>query len=160
MITFIITISLLLDGLIPLYISANSIFLPLLTLTSLFAIYPLYKKNDKSYLFTIITTGIIYDLLYTNLLFFHAIIFYILGKLTQYIHKNYSQNIINTIIYLIIMIVSYESLTSVILYIFKVVPISFSKVFYKITHSILINVIYITIIYSLIKTQHTKHIKN
>ena len=85
----ILIISLLLDGIInnniP-YINL-SLFTPLLTLISIIVIYPLYKKEDNKYLITIFITGIIYDLLYTNLLFYNGVLCVLLGLLNIYINK-------------------------------------------------------------------------
>ena len=79
----IIGISLLLDGILTNYLpflpNDLSLFTPLLTITSLVLIYPFFRKQEKNYYITLFIIGIIYDLFYTNLLFFHAVIFLILG---------------------------------------------------------------------------------
>lgn len=147
----IMIISLLLDGLLTNYLpylNHNlSFFTPLLTLVSIFIIYPLYYKKEKQYFITIFILGIIYDLFYTNLLFFNAINFLIIGLITKFLYKNYEVSYIKLIIYIILIIIFYETLNGVILYIYHVVPISIDKVWYKITHSLLLNIIYAEIIY-------------
>lgn len=142
-----ITLSLLLDGILPLYINNTSYLIPLLTVTTLFIIYPLYKNKSNNYLITTIFIGILYDLLYTNLLFFHGIIFLTLGIIVKYIYKNYKQTFIRNIIYIVLLITTYELLTSLILFILRIVPVTISKITYKITHSLLINVIYAETLY-------------
>lgn len=142
-----ILIPLLLDGVISIYIKSNSYFLPLLTITTIYIIYPKYNKNEKSYFITLILLGILYDLLYTNLLFLNAIEFFFVGIASKYIHKNFDNNIFMQIIYISIIIISYEFLTIAILYIFKVVPITLQKIAYKISHSLLLNIIYGEILY-------------
>lgn len=143
-------ISTIFDGALSIYIPNNSYLLPLITVTTIFLIYGFLKKQEKKYYIQIIITGIIYDLLYTNLLFFHAIIFLFLGIITKHIYKNFTLNYLKLIIYIIAIIVFYETLTSTILFLFRIVPITLSKLTYKITHSILINVIYAEIIYLII----------
>lgn len=142
-----IFISLLLDGIIPIYLKRNSYFLPLLTITTIYSIYPKYTKKEKYYFAMLIASGILYDLLYTNLLFFNAILFFTVGLISKYIHKNFSNNIFMQIIYITLIIISYELLIITILYIFKVIPITISKIIYKISHSLILNIIYGEILY-------------
>lgn len=149
-------IALLLDGIISLYVPNNSYLIPLITVTTIYMIYPLYKKKDKKYCIATIITGLTYDLLYTNLLFFNAILFYCIGRLTKYLYKNFNQNFIKTIIYVTIIIITYELLTSIILLIYRIVPITFIKVIYKITHSLLVNLFYASILYLILKKHKQK----
>ena len=65
-----------------------SLFTPLLTLTSLLLIYPLYRKEKLKYYAISIIFGFLYDLFYTNLLFFNAIIFFICGIFISFLYKN------------------------------------------------------------------------
>ena len=143
--------SILLDGVLSTYITTTSFFLPLLTLTSLYLVYPYYKKREKIYKGLLILSGIVYDLLYTNLLFLHAIVFFLIGILIQHIYKNYQQNIVTKIIYLIVLIVVYESMLSLVFWIFKTTIVTIAKVLYKITHSLIINVIYVILLNPFIK---------
>ena len=73
----IIIISLILDGILSNFLPVINLsyFTPLLTLTSIFIVYPFYTKDEYKYYITSFIVGIIYDLLYTNLLFFNGIIF-------------------------------------------------------------------------------------
>jgi rod shape-determining protein MreD len=145
-IIIIFIISLLLDGVLtnylPYLVNDLSLFTPLLTLTSIFIIYPFYKKREKNYFITVFIIGIIYDLFYTNMLFFNAILFLIIGIITKFIYKNFNITYIKLIIYLTIIITIYESLTCLILIIFNLVPVTLYKLFYKISHSLLLNIIY------------------
>ena len=149
----IIIISLILDGIftnfLPYLPNDLSLFTPLLTLVTIFVVYPFYRKKEKQYYITIFMTGILYDLFYTNLLFFHAIIFLLIAWISKYIYKNFEVTFFSIIIYTIILITIYESTTATILFLFQVVPLTFSKVLYKITHSILLNIFYVEIIYFL-----------
>ena len=150
----IVIISLLLDGILsnflPYLNNDLSIFTPLLTLVSIFMIYPFFKKKEKKYLITIFVIGIIYDLFYTNLLFFNGILFVLIGLLTILIYKRYEITPIRLLLYIIIVITSYELLTVLIILIFNLVPITIYKVFYKIIHSLLLNIIYSELLYLVI----------
>ena len=142
----IITLSLILDGILsnifPYTINNLSLFTPLLTLISIYLIYPFYKKKEKKYMITLFLTGIIYDLLYTNLIFYNAITFTIIGIISKYIYKHYEINYLNIIIQIILIVTIYESLNALIIILFNLVPTSISRLFYKITHSLLLNIIY------------------
>lgn len=151
----IIVISLLFDGLLtnylPYLVNDLSYFTPLFTVVSIFIIYPFYRKNNKKYFITIFLLGFIYDLFYTNLLFYNAVIFLIIGIISRFINKNFETSFLKLIIYTVIIVVLYESISAGILFVFNIVPISFDKLFYKISHSLLLNIIYMETIYIVIK---------
>ena len=154
-------ISIILDGLLtnflPYLVNDLSLFTPLFTIVSIFIIYPLYRKKEKKYFCVIFVAGFIYDLMYTNLLFFNVILFIIIGLLSRYIQKNYEVSYLKIMLYTIIIIVFYESLTAFILFTYNMVPVSLEKVIYKITHSILINIIYVEILYYIINKIPNKY---
>ena len=154
-------ISIILDGLLtnflPYLVNDLSLFTPLFTFVSIFIIYPLYRKKEKKYFCVIFVAGFIYDLMYTNLLFFNGILFIIIGLLSRYIQKNYEVSYLKIMLYTIIIIVFYESLTAFILFTYNMVPVSLEKVIYKITHSILINIIYLEILYYIINRIPNKY---
>jgi len=144
-------LSLLLDGILtnylPFLVNDLSLFTPLFTLVSIFIIYPFYRKNEKKYFIIVIIIGLLYDLFYTNLLFLNAILFFIIGLLTKYLYKNLETSHLKLLIYIPIIIAVYESLTAIVLFTFNIVPITFSKLGYKIVHSLILNIIYGEIIY-------------
>ena len=151
MLIVIIVISLLLDGILtnflPYLVNDLSIFTPMFTLVVISIIYPYYRKDEKKFFITVFITGLIYDLLYTNLLCFNGLLFLLIGYLSKIIYSNYRMNYLKLIIYIIIIITIYESVTGLVLFIFNLVPISIYKIFYKITHSLILNIIYAEIIY-------------
>ena len=132
----ILIISFVLDGILTNYLpflpNCLSLFTPLLTLTAILVVYPLYRKKESKYYLTIIITGFLYDLFYTNLLFLNAILFFLCGLLISFLYKNIGYSFIK-IIFL------------------TIVPITFTKVLYKITHSLLLNIIFACMFYSLIE---------
>lgn len=151
----ILIISVYLDGLLSLFIpyipGQLSIFTPMLTIVSLLIIYPLYRKKEKKYFITLFITGIIYDLLYTNLLFYNALVFVLFGFIIKFIYENLDVSSIKLIFYEILIIVAYELLISLFILIFNLVPISINEIVYKITHSLLLNLIYSELLYLVIK---------
>lgn len=159
----IITLSLILDGILsnifPYTVNNLSLFTPLLTLISIYLIYPFYKKKENKYILTIFLTGIIYDLLYTSLIFYNAIIFTIIGIISKYIYKHYEINYLNIIIQIILIVTIYESLNALIIILFNLVPMSISRLFYKITHSLLLNIIYSELLLLIINILPNKYKK-
>lgn len=159
----ILIVSLLLDGILsnylPFLVNDLSLFTPLLTLVSIFIIYPFFKKKEIPYFIIVFVTGMIYDLFYTNLLFFNAVLFLSISLITIYIYKNLEVNSTKLILYLIIIVAAYESLTGIILFIYNVVPVTIPKVLYKITHSLILNIIYGELLYGIIKVLPKKYKK-
>lgn len=159
----IVLISLLLDGfltnILPYTVENLSLLTPSLTLISLLLIYPFYRKKEMKYTILILITGVIYDLLYTNLLFFNAILFYIVIKVMQYIYKKYEINYFIIIINTIIAITTYELLQVIIISIYNLYPITLYSLIYKIKSSLLLNIIYAELIYFIISIIPKKYRK-
>lgn len=151
----IVVISLFLDGILtnylPYLVNDLSLFTPLLTLISIFIIYPFYRKEEKKYFIILFILGIIYDLLYTNLLFFNAVLFVGIGLLTKLIYKTFEINTLKLLMYLPLIVIAYETATALILLTFNIVPITFYRVFYKISHSLILNIIYGELLFLIIK---------
>ena len=157
----IMIVSLIFDGILsnflPFLVNDLSLFTPMFTVVSIFIIYPFYRKQEKKYFISLFILGIIYDLLYTNLLFFNGVLFVSIGALTRYIIKNFELSYIKVILYTLVVIVFYESITAILLLIFNIVTITISSLLYKITHSLIINLIYVELIYLILKLVPKKY---
>ncbi len=161
--TIIIIVSIILDGVLsnflPYTVNSLSLFTPLLTVVSIFIIYPFYIKKEKYYYFVAAATGIIYDLFYTNMLFYNATIFLVLAIITRYISKNFEVNYLNIIIQILVIISSYEIINALIIIVFNLVPMDFYRLFYKISHSLLLNIIYSEILLLIVNKLPKKYKK-
>lgn len=161
--TIILLISIVLDGILsnflPFLVNDLSLFTPMLTVIAIFMIYPFFRKKEKKYFITIFIVGMIYDLLYTNLVFFNGVLFLIIGFISLEIYKNFEISYLKLIIYLILIISAYEILTGIILLVFNMVPVTLYKVLYKITHSLILNIIYGELIYLIINLIPKKYRK-
>jgi len=159
----IIIITLLLDGILtnilPYTVNNLSIFTPMFTILLPIIIYPFYIKEEKKYLITLIIIGIIYDLFYTNLLFYDAIVLFIFGLIMIKLYKNIGYNYIKVLIYTLLGIILYELFNYLVIIIFNLVSINLLEVIYKITHSIILNLIYVSILYIIIKKLPKKYKK-
>lgn len=159
----IIVISLILDGLLSNFLSFMpgnlSLFTPLFTVMSIFLIYPFFKKKEKStYFITIAITGLIYDLLYTNLLFFNAVVFIILGSIIMILYRYLDINFLMVFIESIVLVFLYQSITTFLFYIASVVPVQFSDFLYLVEHTLLINIIYAELIHLIIRLLPEKYL--
>ncbi|MBP3800382.1 MAG: rod shape-determining protein MreD [Bacilli bacterium] len=153
MTSLIITISFVIDYYLSLYLpyekNSLSYLTPLFIPILIYLLYPLFK-NKKTYILVSIIIGIVYDLIYTNLLYFNGIIFLFISLITILIYKYFKNNIYLNIIYLLLIIIFYELVSVLLFIIFGVISVSIYEVFYKITHTIIINLIYGTTIYIVI----------
>ena len=145
-------IDLILCLLLPYMRNSLSLFTPLIVPVTIYLIYPFYKKKEKKYIVTTIILGLIYDLRFTNLLFFNAILFLSISLITIYINKNFRVNLLSNTLFTILVIIIYEVTEGLLFYIYGVTTINIREVIYYITHSLITNVIYTTIIYFFIKS--------
>lgn len=157
----IVIFSLLLDGILtnflPYMVQDLSFFTPMLTLVSLILIYPFFKKRLRKYFIICFVTGIVYDLLYTNLLFLNGLLFLVTGILTMLFYRYFEVRYFTLILAIVVMICLYECLTVSIIFLFQLVPVSFGRLFYKISHSLLLNIIYGEILYGIIQLLPNKY---
>lgn len=151
----ILIVSFLLDGILtnflPYLVNDLSYFTPMFTITSIFLIYPFYRKKERNYYIILFVLGLLYDLFYTNLLFFHGSLFVILGFISYLFQKNFGLGYLKNILFVLLIISSYEVLTVLFLMLYNMVPITIYKLIYKISHSLLLNIIYADLIYFIVK---------
>lgn len=161
----IVVISLLLDGILtnflPYGVESLSLFTPLTTLVSIVIVYQLFYQshNQKQYLIMSMVIGFLYDLLYTNLLFFNSLLFLLVAYITMFLHKQLGEGYVKIILHVLIIIVTYELVTFLCIVVFNLVPISMDRLLYKISHSILFNLIYAELIYTIVKLIPKKYRK-
>ncbi len=147
-------IALMLDGLISNYVPFMfhnlSYFTPLLTLMTLFFAYFLLREKPKMYFLLAIIFGFLYDLSYTNLLIWNSLLFFVLALLIQQFFPKLPLQIFSVLSCLIILILLYEFFNVLLLIIFQLFPITFIDYFYKVTHSMLLNLLYGSSLYCLL----------
>ena len=159
----IVVISFFLDGILsnflPYMMGDLSLFTPYFTLISLVIIYPFFKKKDKDYYILVGITGFLYDLFYTNLLFTHAIFFLLIGLIVSFIYKKMELNLLTNLFLTILVIVIYQTIFSLSLFIFNVVPVSIESTLYLIYNSLILNIISGEILYLICKyIPHKRHL--
>lgn len=159
--SIILTISIILDGVLtnylPYLVNDLSFFTPLLTVVSIFILYPLNRKKETKFFIIMFIVGIIYDLLYTNLLFLNGLLFVLIALISKVIYKNFETSYFKLILYTILIIIVYETVYAGILFIYRVVPITLYKLVYKISHTLILNIIYTELLYLIINKLPKKY---
>ena len=152
-------IIILLDGIIIYIFPANfqnlSYFYPMLTVSSIAVIYHYIKKKD--YFKKVFIMGIFYDLLYYNIFLYNAFIFLLLAKLDKKIFNNLNHNIINVIIVTVLNIIIYDTLNYVVVYLTRYNMLNIKALFYKIGHSLILNIMIVFVISFICNKLKLKH---
>ena len=156
MIIFISVLSFLLDGILSRYILPNSIFLPLFTIVSLVLIYPYFNNNNARYFKYSAILGLLYDITYTNTIFFNFFVFiivaFVVGLLNYLLSNNWYVNIFITVISICV----YRMINYLFFVFFKNQQFSFSVLCKSIYSSLLLNIIYFVILYLLTELYSNK----
>ena len=142
-------LDIILSNVLPFMKGDLSIFTSLFVPITIYLIYPFYKNQELRYYIESFIIGIIYDLIFTNLLFFDGVIF-LISLVSVKIYKNFIVDKYKNIMYVFLIIILYEFLVVSIFLIFNLVPISFYDFIYKILHTLLINVVYGFLLYEII----------
>ena len=143
-------LDIILSNVLPFMKGDLSIFTSLFVPITIYLIYPFYKNQELKYYIESVIIGIIYDLIFTNLLFFDGVIFLIISLVSVKIYKNFIVDKYKNIMYVFLIIILYEFLVASIFLIFNLVPICFYDFIYKISHTLLINVVYGFLLYEII----------
>ncbi len=154
-IAFIILIfSFLLDGILsnflPYIVGDLSLFTPMITLVSLVVVYPFFIKKRQRYFTSCFFIGMCYDFMYTNLLFYNAILFVAIGLIISLLYKYVRLNWLSLLLFIVVIISAYECMNASIILLFQLVPMTFYRLLYKISHSLLLNLCYGEILYFII----------
>ncbi|MCI9233501.1 MAG: rod shape-determining protein MreD [Bacilli bacterium] len=150
MIYFLIIISFYLDGLCSMLFK-TSLFFPLFTLVSLMLIYPYFKRYGNSFLKVCFLVGLLYDIVYTNMIFIHSFLFCILGYIVGFLYHMFNKNFWTLLFMNFIMIIIYQVLNFTLFLLSAKVQFSFQVLLNSIFYSILSNFLYIIILYGILR---------
>ncbi len=157
MIIFIIVLSLFLESILSSLIPLNSFFTPLFSVVSLILIYPYFANDDKSYLKTCALIGLIYDIVFTNTLFFNMITFTLIGLIIKLINVVLSNNFINVMFMTLINITLYLLITYLILIIIGYKTFNLKYLTITISKTLILNILYSLIVYIITDKISKKH---
>ena len=154
-------ISFMLDGLLsillPYQLNDITIFKPMFTIVSFILIYPYFNKDDHQFYKVTTIYGMFYDIVYTNTFPLNTLLFFLLALTVSFIHNILSSNIVNMMIMTILTITIFEFLNYFFLNIIDYTSITFYEIIYKISHSLLINIIYVLISYLILNKISKKY---
>lgn len=143
--TVLLFLSVFIDGTIPLY--TTTYFLSNLTFITLILIYPLFLKEKSLYLFLLLISTTIYDLLYTNVLFLNTVLCFCIFLILEKSYKK--MNILLVFEYLLL----YQLLTFSLFY-----TIGYTKDLFfgirLILSTLIINVSYTIVLFILLKDKY------
>jgi len=140
---FIIFISFILDYFFNRNINQNSLFFPLFTLLSL-VITCSYKTS--------FLIGFIYDIIFTNTLFFNSFIFLVIMYIVKKLYMSFSYNYLTRIIIGIFAIILYRIICYLLFTLFMIVPFDILSLLKGIYSSLIVNFVYLLIFSFFIKT--------
>ena len=159
----ILIISFILDGVLtnflPFGVENISLFTPLLTIVALVVIYNFFYHEEKKYYILSFIVGILYDLFYTNLLFLDGLLFLLIAFVITKIYKLVGFNYMWIALDILISIIIYECSFALVIVIFNLIPMTIYRLLYKISHSIILNIIYGELLYFIIQLLPKKYKK-
>lgn len=149
----IIIFSLFLDFLLSnINYSLLSYFYPMITITTIVYLSNLYTNPNRSnYYLLVFLTSIIYDSIFVGNLLITVSSFMIVAILNMFLKRHLRSNLFNNILILILSIILYEVFILLLLFVVGYKSFEFSMLLYKITHSLLLNTIYIVIMFLVLK---------
>lgn len=134
----------------------NSLFLSCFSLITIFAVYKLFKGNDKKYFISCFIYGFIYDVVFTGTFFVNALLFLFFSFFISKISKIFQMNLFNIIIVTLCLIILYR-LGSYFIFISTFhKPFNYILLFKSFYSSIIINIVYILIL-NVITSKLTKN---
>ena len=134
--------SFVLDGIVSMLISNNSLLQPLLSLLCLVVVYP-YVKKKSNLVWLALLNGFLYDVVYTQTLFLHTIIFILLALLILFFYKYIPCNFISSIVISFVLVIFFRFLTYCSFILVNDLGFSFKDVFISIYSSLILNYIYL-----------------
>lgn len=150
MIYIILVISGLLDYLFLSFIKINSILFPLCSLMALIIVYPFFKKRQfNQFLVVCSVLGVVYDVVFTDMLLLNVGIFLLVGLIIKLIFKTIPNNLLSCLLAGLITIVFYRTATYIVLSLAGYVDFSCIDLFCGIYSSLIVNIGYIIIFHLL-----------
>ena len=149
----IIIFSLFLDFLLSnINYSLLSYFYPMITITTIVYLSNLYTNPNRSnYYLLVFLTSIIYDSIFVGNLLITVSSFMIVAILNMFLKRHLRSNLFNNILMLILSLILYEVFILLLLFVVGYKSFEFGMLLYKITHSLLLNTIYIIIMFLVLK---------
>lgn len=132
--------------------SLLSYFYPMITITTIVYLSNFYTNSNRSnYYLLVFLTSIIYDSIFVGNLLITVSSFMAVAILDMFLKRHLRSNLFNNILMLILSIILYEVFILLLLFVVGYKSFEFGMLLYKITHSLLLNTIYIVIMFLVLK---------
>lgn len=125
----------------------NSLFVPLIILTTLILIEPYFKKNEKNYYIYAFVVGFLYDLVYTGNYFMNCGCFLLIAVLVCFVNSNIPNNLVASVLELLVFIIIYRLCSYFLFFVNGMVGFSFMVILRSIYSSLILNVCYGVVLY-------------
>lgn len=125
----------------------DSIFLPLIILTSLILVEPFFKGNSNRYYIYCFLVGFLYDFVYTGNYFMDAGLFLLVGIMACIISFYMPNNFLVFMLKLFFLIIIYRLCSFIFFSLNGIVDFSFGVLFKCLYSSLILNVVYGIILY-------------
>lgn len=149
-------ISFFLDTLLSLSIDSAyqniNIFFPIIFVSSIPISYVLIKSK-KLFFITYIIFGILLDLLYSDIIFINLYYFLLTGLFCYIFYSNHKTTYLNITLISILSFILYDIYIFLILILIGYSNFNISSLFYKINHSLILNISYIIISILILKSR-------
>ena len=149
-------ISFMLDGVLSKYLY-STLLVPFLTIVSLVMIYPYFKNNNYRYLKYIAILGLLYDIVYMNTIFYNFFVYILIGFIIIFIDYLLSNNLYVNLLTTVVCIIFYIFINQLFMALFQNDIFSFNYLFKSIYSSLILNILYCILLYSITYLYNKKH---
>ena len=133
-----------------------SYFYPMFTISAIVYISNFYPhSNRKNYYLSVLLLAIIYDTLVVNNLLITVSLFELIALFNIKIRKYLSSNLFNNLIFLILTLLIYDFGFHLMLVLVGYQEFNFYLLFYKFSHSVVLNIIYMITMFLVLKPRKT-----
>ena len=141
-------VSFCLDGIVSNFIPIHSqLLIPLLTLMSLLIIYPYFNHHEDDYLKVAGVLGLCYDIVFTDTVFLHCVLFLLVALFIRLLNEWFSNNIVS-IGFMAVLVIAFDRILEYsILSLVGFFAFDGMYLLQGIYSSILLNVIYAILLY-------------
>ncbi len=146
----VLTFSFLLEGIFSNMVSMTSLLIPLFTIVALVNIYPYFRKYDSLFFQICIGCGFCYDIIYTNTVCIHAVLFLGLGYFISFGYHFLSVKIWNVTLILLLSIVGYRIMSFGLLTITGFIPFDVVRLRESLISSFFSNFIFGILLYGIL----------
>ncbi len=132
-------------------------FSNLIVICTLVLLYPFFHNKNQKYLQYCFLVGLFYDLIFTNTLLFHALIFYCLGWGIVKINLYVVNNVYTTVGIVLTTVFLYLGITYSIYSLLGLIPFDINHFIQQVYYVIIINTIYSVVFFVIIEKVSQKY---